>query len=433
LRWGQLIVHILSKVNMRTRYILMALVIALVSTGATSVFFAIKYYSLKKQPTQIQSATNTLLIKTNVVVRRQFFSWSDIESEDFTKYIQNLRDIGCPEQTIRDIIVSEVNQVFSQRRDLEVTTPEQQWWKSVPDPEVIKDAIIKVRALDNERRELLTKLLGPDWEQSGAAESWPPQDMLAETIISGWSNGRVILDGPVLGKLSPEIKKAVQRISREAWRRQQEYLESQELNGKPISNAKLAILRQQTREELSKILTPQQLEEYLLRYSQTAENLRRDLRGIEVSPEEFRKLFVQKDAIDMELDLLADKADAASIQRVRQLELQKDQLMNQVLGSNRSQLVKLQKDPVFIESQKIVQESGASADSIMPLYRVNRETELQIRKIQQDNLLTDEEKQEIISQIKSVQDQTLKRLLGDRAYQKFKSLQENTTQNGKEN
>ena len=44
-------------------------------------------------------------------------------------------------------------------------------------------------------------------------------------------------------------------------------------------------------EELAKVLTPQQLEEYLLRWSQNSAQLREQLRGLDVTPEEFRALF----------------------------------------------------------------------------------------------------------------------------------------------
>src|ERR1041385_3933781 len=32
------------------------------------------------------------------------FNWRTIESDDYKKYVTNLRAIGCPEATIRDII-----------------------------------------------------------------------------------------------------------------------------------------------------------------------------------------------------------------------------------------------------------------------------------------------------------------------------------------
>ncbi|MCX6930391.1 MAG: hypothetical protein NT154_45380, partial [Verrucomicrobia bacterium] len=64
--------------------------------------------------------------KTNIVVRRQYFSWREIESSDFPTYVANLRQVGCPEQTIRDIIIADVNALFSRKRALELVTPEQQ-------------------------------------------------------------------------------------------------------------------------------------------------------------------------------------------------------------------------------------------------------------------------------------------------------------------
>src|SRR5688500_9244121 len=43
------------------------------------------------------------------------FSWASLESTDFKTYIANLRVFGCPEQTIRDIIVAEVNKFYEPR------------------------------------------------------------------------------------------------------------------------------------------------------------------------------------------------------------------------------------------------------------------------------------------------------------------------------
>src|SRR5580765_6134617 len=56
---------------------------------------------------------NSPLIKTNVVLRRQPFTWSEIESPEYRTYIANLRRAGCPEKTIRDIIVADVNDLYA--------------------------------------------------------------------------------------------------------------------------------------------------------------------------------------------------------------------------------------------------------------------------------------------------------------------------------
>ncbi len=53
------------------------------------------------------------LFKTNVVVRRQPFTWNEIESTNYQTFIVNLRGIGCPQKTIRDIIIADVNDLFA--------------------------------------------------------------------------------------------------------------------------------------------------------------------------------------------------------------------------------------------------------------------------------------------------------------------------------
>ena len=44
------------------------------------------------------------------------FHWSQIESADYRTYIANLRGIGCPEQTIRDLIKADVDNLYATRR-----------------------------------------------------------------------------------------------------------------------------------------------------------------------------------------------------------------------------------------------------------------------------------------------------------------------------
>src|SRR6267378_5933873 len=134
--------------------------------------------------------------RTNFVVRRQIFSWRELESTDYPTYVANLREIGCPEQTIRDIIIADVNALYARRRAAELVTSEQQWWRSEPDAEVMEAAAEKSKALEDERRGLLTRLLGANWE-AGDIVSLPRP-----------SQPGVVLDGPVLGLLPAETKQA---------------------------------------------------------------------------------------------------------------------------------------------------------------------------------------------------------------------------------
>ena len=54
----------------------------------------------------------TLSSQSDYVPGAPNFRWSQLESTDYRNYIANLRGIGCPEQTIRDIITADVDAAF---------------------------------------------------------------------------------------------------------------------------------------------------------------------------------------------------------------------------------------------------------------------------------------------------------------------------------
>src|SRR5205814_163297 len=120
-------------------------VLALISLGvniALAAGFVLSARSLYRSRSLLASASSSSVgqSRTNVVLRRQFFSWREVESDDYPTYVANLRDIGCPEQTLRDIIIADVNGLYTRRRALEILTPEQQWWRSEPDSNVVQVA-----------------------------------------------------------------------------------------------------------------------------------------------------------------------------------------------------------------------------------------------------------------------------------------------------
>lgn len=47
-----------------------------------------------------------------------FFQWTQLEARDFATFVKNLRSIGCPELTIRDIIAGELAEIYEQKRQI---------------------------------------------------------------------------------------------------------------------------------------------------------------------------------------------------------------------------------------------------------------------------------------------------------------------------
>jgi LysM repeat protein len=323
-----------------------------------------------------------------VVVRKQFFAWPELESRDYTVYITNLRGIGCPEQTIRDIIIADVNQLFARRRMLELVTSDQQWWRSTPDPTLAQETVGKLRALESERRALLTTLLGPNWDQNS---------------LNTLPHNGVHLDGPILGDLDPEVKQKVLDIGDTGAKRTQDYLAAQKAAGRDPDPAELARLRAQTRDELAQVLNASQLEEYLLRYSDTAASLRRDLAGFDVSPDEFRRLFHALDPLAGQLSY-ASGGDSGSLQQRAALEKQMSDAIRTALGPDRYQQYLITQDPAYRDAVEAAQQAGASLNIVTNLYALNLASAQELDRIRNDPTLSDDEK---AAQMQAAEDQQL--------------------------
>src|SRR5690349_10349528 len=109
-----------------TSIILLGLNIALVGVIIYLIYvFKITPTATAPSPTASQP---TIITNTQVAVRKinatnllaafgsHPLSWAGIESTNYVTYINNLRAFACPEETIRDIIITDIAKVFGKRR-----------------------------------------------------------------------------------------------------------------------------------------------------------------------------------------------------------------------------------------------------------------------------------------------------------------------------
>jgi len=90
------------------------------------------------------------------------FHWSQIASTDFIRYRDELRALGCPEQTIRDILESEINAHFAQRRRPLIDALQPRFWEVVAQGgrQAFDSFDDTFAALREERRAVLAEVLG---------------------------------------------------------------------------------------------------------------------------------------------------------------------------------------------------------------------------------------------------------------------------------
>jgi LysM repeat protein len=335
---------------------------------------------------------DTNRLKTQYVVRKQFFSWSEIESPDYRLYIAHLHDIGCPEETIRDIVVADVNKLYAARKLDEVPSAAEEWWRSEPDSNLIAAANAKTQELDNEKLALLNTLLGPNWQADDVR------------------NNKIALGGPLLGDLSPETRQAVRDILARSRQRTQDYLDAERSQGKTADQAGLARIEQEQRANLAKVLTPAQLEEFLLRYSPTADDLRNQLRGFDATPDEFRSIFRLRDPLIQQIALLGTPDPTAV--SLTTLESQLDGTIKSVLGPDRFHAYQLSQDPAYQDAVSVGEQYDAPSNVVMALYRLNMQAKREQDRINNDPTLSPDQKQTQLQQLADQEQAAGDQLLG---------------------
>src|SRR6185312_9881406 len=117
---------------------------------------------------------------------------------------------------------------------------------------------------------------------------------------------------------------------------------------------------------------PVQLEEFLLRYSQNAETLRLKLRGIQVTPDEFRSLFRTTDPLEQ--TLVMAESDAQSKTNLQaSVNKQTDDAIKAVLGADRYQAYRLSQEPAYQQALATADDYGnLTPKEIMALYQINK-------------------------------------------------------------
>ena len=185
----------------------------------------------------------------------------------------------------------------------------------------------------------------------------------------------------------------MEQIAIQSADRLEQYLAAQRQAGKTPDPAELSKIRQQTRRELSAILTPAQLEEYLLRYSDTARTLRSDLallKSFNATPDEFRAMFRAMDPINEQLALVDESTTQGATQR-NALMAQAEAALKLALGEKRFAQYQLMHDPRYREAYAEALKAG-NPDSAAALYEIKLATLQEQSRINELQGLTDEQR-----------------------------------------
>ncbi|MBN2507295.1 MAG: hypothetical protein JXQ71_11430 [Verrucomicrobia bacterium] len=258
-------------------------------------------YLVRHNPARVQYVTEREVLTNPVITVRKINatnvlfsllkrarSWSDLESTNYVLYIQNLLAFGCPEETVRDIIIADISNLYAGKKAaLKAQLPAPRYWQSPrtrarQSPE-LAGVQAQLRALDAEQRTLVKDLLGVDLDAELAR--YAGDDRAPDVTLDF---------------LSPEKRHEVQSVL--------ERYPADDPSGSP--DAAEARLREQERDaELAGLLTPEELFEFQVRHSALTKSLQQRLESFEPTEEEFREVFQLQRELDRTLDQRFDEDD----------------------------------------------------------------------------------------------------------------------------
>lgn len=350
--------------------------------------------------TKVQRVLIEVPADTQVTTNWSKLDWRGIESDDYVKYITNLRAAGCPEETIRDLIIADVNKMYAAKwKSLHAAEHEYKYWENESKKDKKEERKSDERRdMEKERDELVRALLGVDLKSELAKYSWDAD-----------RNNRDARYAFLPEDKQTQVKDLNDRY-KEDMRQLMEEGKAANLSKEELA-AKATALRKQHEQDLASTLSPGDLAEYQLRNSPLAGRLRNDLTAFEPSEEEFRKLY-------QTLKPLGDQA----INNGEKFSLENNpdiaSMMKQALSPERFAEWQQMQQPAYRDAAKLAQRYNLSAEDTKMVAQINQTTETEMAKAMVNPNLTPEQRVAAARAIKDEKKKVLNEALGKRVKRK---------------
>lgn len=319
--------------------------------------------------TGVACAVTNLPPGTTFVTNR--FHWRQLESTNYDEFVANLRRVGCPERTIRDLIVADVWQTFAAFKNRPDTTP---FWANGP-RRVAAERQREAEAfqLKEELQAMLRRLFGYEWTPELERDIFKDEQVICRVLLGEVSEDQFQRAYGLIMS-APAAKEEVE------WRCRNIFLDE--------DYAELRRWRDEAERQLRAILPPAPFEEFCARaglmdwlfksggleeLKPTATELRQiTLAGVQVRPLGWNVLELEESQTKEEKD--ADKAALA-------------RRMREILGEARFVELELLEDCNYRGIRSFANESLLPIETAHLLYEVRKLAAEEVQNLRQDKAL----------------------------------------------
>jgi hypothetical protein len=371
-------------------------------------------FASSEPPPAANAALEKLQPPPEVVTVTNDFRWRQLESEDYRTYIERLRSIGCPEQTIRDIVISDLEKLtapriealYGRRADLQFWHSEEEELANERDP---RELVRAQREIDNEKRAVIEELLGVDlvrerMKMKGESDyyerrlSFLPEERRSE-----------------VRKILERYDELEQRIHNKEWD------EGQALGLQ--DRAELRRLREQEQAELATLLNPAERADYEVWMSESANAVRRATYGMEISKEEFLAIYNARKAFD---DQWASRdpelMDDATRQRWGVAWQQMEADLQLQLGPERFSEYKRGEDPEFHHLSATVTRFKLPKETAKRVYELKRACDDVRRTALENAALSPDQRAAALRAMQEESQRAVVQLLGEKAFRYYRRV-----------
>lgn len=347
--------------------------------------------------------------KIVTVVRTNDFRWAQLESEDYRTYIARLRAVGCPEETICDLIIADVDKLLAPRLHAAVPArKELEYWQSeekeLEDPLAAHEMARQQMEIDFEKRDIIKELVGVDLvaerlklrgelDQYGQRLSFLPEERRIQ-----------------LRKILERYNRAEIMLREKGWAEGDSYVEESEVE--------IRQLQQKRETEITALLTPEELQKYELRLSPTAYKARDALFGMNASEKEFLTIFHVQKGLEEKL-AGGDPNKAFGQQEVEAVQRAMQEQLRQQLGEARYHEYERAQDSEFRELCAAAARNDLPRSAAEQVYEIKRIAVARRQEILDNPDLSEEQKATVQQQIAQETERTVRGVLGEKAFKQF--------------
>jgi hypothetical protein len=336
------------------------------------------------------------------------FHWAKLESSDYRIYIKNLREVGCPEATIRDMIRAEVDELFAERvRDL-VNPQVPQFWNLLADKEqferLVEDKAKQINQLEDDRRDMLKLLLGRDGQEFAENDSEVAE--VAETERRRQFYGFL-----------PAEKREQAMAIEDKYRDLLAELGRSRLNNEE-KQRRVSELTEAKNREWAQFLTTEELSELRTRQSPHA-NLRYSLAGFQASEGELKSIVGVYEKYAAARESREPNVDLRVTQRAEALRQQRDELVA-LLGEDRVAEFERAQDNEYQQLYRLGRNLSVSQEVVVGLFDQQKQSQELARQLRADRNLSAEERSQRLSDLRERLEEEFRSRLGQANYELYR-------------